>query len=72
MKILTGKVISTRMAKTVVVEVNRMVKHPRYKKLLKRDVKFKAHCEKDVKMGDVVQIKECKKRSKDKYFEIVK
>lgn len=71
MKILTGKVVSTKMAKTVVVEIKRLFPHPMYGKLMKRDKKFKAHCEKELKVGDVVQIRECKKRSGSKYFEVV-
>lgn len=71
MKTFTGRVVSTKMLKTIVVEVSRMVKHPKYKKLLQRNTKFKAHSEKEVKVGDTVQIRECKKRSKGKYFEIV-
>ncbi len=71
MKILTGKVVSTGMAKTIVVEVKRSVAHPKYKKLMKRDKNYKVHSEKELKVGDVVKIRECVKRSKTKYFEVV-
>jgi small subunit ribosomal protein S17 len=71
MKILTGKIISDKMSKTIVVEIKRLFRHPMYGKLMKRDKKFKVHSEKQLKVGDVVQIRECKKKSKDKYFEVV-
>lgn len=71
MKILTGKIVSTKMAKTIVVEVKRLFPHPMYGKLTKRDKKFKVHSEKELNVGDVVKIKECKKKSKDKYFEVI-
>lgn len=71
MKIFTGTVTSIKMKKTVVVKVERKVSHPKYKKLIKRDQSFKAHTEKELKVGDKVQIQECKRRSKDKYFEVI-
>lgn len=71
MKTLTGEVLSIKMAKTIVVEVKCRVRHPKYGKLMKRDKKYKVHCEKEVKVGDVVKIRECVKRSKDKYFEVI-
>lgn len=71
MNTLTGTVTSIKMAKTVVVKVERKVAHPKYKKLIKKDNKFKAHTDKDLKVGDVVTIKPCKRISKGKYFEVV-
>lgn len=71
MKILTGIVTSNKMKKTVVVKIERMVNHAKYKKLIKRDQSFKAHTEKALKVGDKVKIQECKRKSKDKYFEVI-
>ena len=71
MKILKGVVISNKMKDTVVVKVERMVSHPKYKKLMKRDSKFKAHTEKALNIGDVVNIAPCKKISKEKYFKVI-
>ncbi len=71
MNTLKGKIVSVKMQKTVVVEVTRRMPHPKYKKLMKRDVRFKAHTDKELKVGDVVTIKPCKRISKEKYFEVV-
>ncbi len=55
------------MEKTVVVRVDRLVKHPLYNKYIKRSVKYKVHDEKNsCKAGDKVQIVECRPLSKDK------
>lgn len=71
-KILEGKVVSTKMQKTVVVEVERMFRHPLYKKVIRRHKKYKAHNEKlDLKEGDLVRIKECAPISKDKHFVVI-
>ncbi len=68
-KILTGKVVSMKMTKTVVVMVERKFKHPVYHKVIVRHKKYKAHNEKlDLKLGDIVQIEETKPISKDKHF----
>lgn len=68
-KILTGKVVSVKMTKTVVVMVERKFKHPVYHKVIVRHKKYKAHNEKlDLKLGDIVQIEETKPISKDKHF----
>ncbi len=71
-KTLVGKVISTKMAKTVVVKVERKFRHPVYHKVIVRHKKYKAHNEKlDLKLGDIVQIEETKPISKDKHFIVV-
>ncbi len=63
----TGVVVSDKMEKTVVVRVDRLVKHPLYNKYIKRSVKYKVHDEKNsCKAGDKVQIVECRPLSKDK------
>ena len=67
-----GKVISDRMDKTVVVAVERLVRHPKYKKILKKTSKFKAHDERnECKMGDIVRIMECRPLSKGKKTRVV-
>ena len=61
------------MEKTVVVAVRDNVKHPLYKKIVKRTVKFKAHDENnECGIGDTVEIMETRPLSKDKYFRVVR
>ena len=72
---LTGRVVSTKMQKTAVVEVEHLVPHPLYKKIMRRRKKFKAHDPFGVKVGDVVRLESTKPLSRDKHFlikEIVK
>jgi small subunit ribosomal protein S17 len=62
-----GSVVSTKMAKTIVVEVSRRVPHPLYKRIINKRKKFYAHDEESVaKMGDVVRIIESRPLSKTK------
>ena len=71
-KTLIGKVVSTKMTKTVVVMVERKFKHPVYHKVIVRHKKYKAHNEKlDLKLEDMVQIEETKPISKDKHFRVI-
>jgi len=66
-RIQTGVVVSDKMEKTVVVRVDRLVKHAQYNKYIKRSVKYKVHDENNsCKAGDKVQIVECRPLSKDK------
>jgi small subunit ribosomal protein S17 len=66
-KVYTGKVISNKMDKTVVVAVTRMFQHPVYKKTVKKVSKFKAHDEANqCEVGDEVKITETRPLSKDK------
>jgi small subunit ribosomal protein S17 len=66
-KVYTGKVISNKMDKTVVVAVTRLFQHPVYKKTVKKVSKFKAHDEEtQCKIGDDVKITETRPLSKDK------
>ena len=68
-KVLTGKVVSTKMTDTVVVEVSRRVPHPLYKKLMKVTKKFNVALNgKTVEVGNEVKIIETKPVSKTKYF----
>lgn len=71
-KILEGKIVSTKMVKTVVVMVERKFRHAVYHKVIIRHKKYKAHNEKlDLKLGDVVKIEETKPISKDKHFIVI-
>ncbi|PCI20852.1 30S ribosomal protein S17 [Candidatus Wolfebacteria bacterium] len=71
-KRLQGVVVSDKMDKTVVVSVNRFVKHPKYKKYFKISKNYKAHDESNsFKEGDRVEIEETRPISKDKTFKVV-
>lgn len=71
-KIYTGKVISNKMDKTVVVAVTRLFQHPVYKKTVKRVTKFKAHDEKNrFNIGDTVKIIETRPLSKEKRWVVI-
>ena len=72
-KTRTGKVISNKMDKTIVVSIKDSVKHPLYKKVIKRTVKFKAHDENnECNIGDKVEIMETRPLSKDKRWRLVR
>ncbi len=71
-KTFVGQVVSDKMQKTVVVVVERLVRHPRYDKMVKRRSKFKAHDEgNQCRVGDVVSIMETRPLSKDKRWRVV-
>jgi small subunit ribosomal protein S17 len=71
-KILKGKVVSTKMKDTVVVLVERYVKHPQYGKFIRLRKKIKAHDAGNTKsVGDVVSIRETRPISKQKSFIVV-
>lgn len=71
-KTRTGKVVSDKMEKTVVVAIERRVKHPVYGKMMTRTKKLKAHDEENsAKLGDTVRIMETRPLSKDKRFRVV-
>jgi len=71
-KIYTGKVISNRMDKTIVVAVTRLFQHPVYKKTVKRVTKFKAHDENNkCQVGDTVKIIETRPLSKEKRWTVI-
>jgi small subunit ribosomal protein S17 len=70
-KTQVGVVVSDKMEKTVLVKVDRLVKHSVYSKYIKRSVKYKVHDElNSSKVGDRVQIIECRPLSKDKRWSI--
>ena len=67
-----GQVVSDKMDKTVVVAVSRVVRHPFYRKVLRRITKLKAHDEKnECKVGDRVRLIETRPISKDKHWRVV-
>jgi small subunit ribosomal protein S17 len=71
-KIRTGRVISDKMDKTVVVAVGSLTRHPLYKKVIRHTSKFRAHDETNAcKVGDVVKIAETRPLSKDKRWRVV-
>jgi small subunit ribosomal protein S17 len=71
-KTRTGKVVSDKMNKTIVVAVEDHVKHPLYKKIVKKTYKLKAHDENnDCKIGDTVKVMETRRLSKDKRWRLV-
>ena len=71
-KVMTGTVVSNKMDKTIVVAVETNVKHPMYKKIVKRTYKLKAHDEENVcQVGDIVKVMETRPLSKDKRWRLV-
>lgn len=71
-KTTVGKVVSNKMDKTIVVAIEDSVKHPLYKKVIKRTVKRKAHDENnECGIGDRVRIMETRPLSKDKRWRLV-
>jgi small subunit ribosomal protein S17 len=71
-KQLVGRVSSNKMDKTVVVQVERMVRHRRYAKVLRRIKKYKAHDEKnECQIGDQVRIIESRPLSREKRWRVV-
>ncbi len=71
-KTAVGKVVSDKMEKTIVVAIEDSVKHPLYKKIIKRTVKLKAHDENnECKIGDRVRVMETRPLSKDKRWRLV-
>ncbi len=71
-KTQVGRVVSDKMDKTIVVAVEDSVKHPLYKKVVKRTIKFKAHDENnEAGIGDRVKIMETRPLSKEKRWRLV-
>lgn len=72
-KLRTGKVISDKMDKTVVVSITTLVKHPLYGKFVKKTRKFKAHDESnECGIGDIIEMMETRPLSKDKRWRFTK
>ena len=71
-KVRTGKVVSDKMDKTIVVAIEDHVKHPLYKKIVKKTYKLKAHDENnECNIGDKVKVMETRPLSKDKRWRLV-
>lgn len=71
-KTRVGKVVSDKMDKTIVVAVENHVKHPLYKKIVKKTYKLKAHDENnECRIGDTVKVMETRPLSKDKRWRLV-
>ena len=71
-RILQGVIVSDKQDKTIVVRVERRMRHPIYKKFIRRSKKFAAHDESNVgKVGDIVRIRECAPISKSKTWELI-
>ncbi|MDN3679021.1 30S ribosomal protein S17 [Vibrio tapetis subsp. quintayensis] len=70
---MQGRVVSDKMDKSIVVAIERMVKHPIYGKFVKRTTKVHAHDENnECGLGDTVEISECRPLSKTKSWTLVK
>ena len=70
--VIEGIVISNKMQKTVVLEISALVKHPKYGKYIKHAKKYKAHDPGNTrKIGEKVDIEECRPISKDKHFKVL-
>ena len=71
-RVLTGRVTSDKMDKTVTVLVDRRVMHPLYKKFIRKSKKYAAHDEQNTcKIGDTVRIEECRPISKRKTWLVI-
>ena len=73
LKLQSGIVVSNNMDKSIVVKIERKIKHTIYKKTIKRSKKYVAHDENnECKIGDLVQIAECRPLSKRKRYRLYK
>ena len=71
-RVLTGRVVSDKMDKTITVLVERRIMHPVYKKFIRRSKKYAAHDEQNsFKVGDVVRIEESRPISKRKHWVVL-
>ena len=71
-RIMQGVVVSDKMEKTIVVNVERKFPHSLYKKFIKRSKRYHVHDEDNqFKMGDIVKIQECRPLSKSKRWEVI-
>ena len=72
LRTLTGRVVSNKMNKTIAVEIERLVKHPRYGKYIRRTTKLLAHDEaNESREGDTVTIAECRPLSRNQSGRLV-
>ena len=73
LKLQNGIVVSNKMDKSIVVKIERKIKHPLYKKTIKRSKKYIAHDEQnECQVGDLVQIAECRPLSRHKHYRLFK
>ena len=73
LKLQSGIVVSNKMDKSIVVKIERKIKHPLYKKTIKRSKKYIAHDEQnECQVGDLVQIAECRPLSRRKHYRLLK
>jgi small subunit ribosomal protein S17 len=71
-RVKQGRVVSNKMAKTIVVVCETRVPHPVYKKIVRKSVRFKAHDERnEAGIGDVVRIAECRPLSREKRWRLL-
>jgi small subunit ribosomal protein S17 len=71
-KLLTGTVVSTKMQKTVIINVERKLRHPLYKKVITKNKKYQVHNElENIQVGDAVSFRETSPISKNKHFIVV-
>ncbi|PKK91426.1 MAG: 30S ribosomal protein S17 [Candidatus Wallbacteria bacterium HGW-Wallbacteria-1] len=71
-KTRVGRVVSNKMNKTIVVDVERRFRHPMYKKFIRRNKNYKAHDENNTcNIGDIVKIMETRPMSKDKRWRLI-
>lgn len=71
-RLLRGRVISDKMQKSIVVAVDRLIKHKVYKKFIKRTTKLHVHDAINIsKVGDIVEIQECRPISKTKSWKLI-
>ena len=71
-RVLTGKVVSSKMEKTIAVEISRLIKHERYGKYIRRTTKLLAHDEnKEAREGDTASIPPCRPLSRRKSWKLV-
>ena len=66
-----GMVVSNKMQKTVVVNVKTSTRHPRYRKVIRKITKYKAHDESSCQIGDIVKLEETRPLSKDKHWKVI-
>ena len=70
---ITGRVVSTKMDKTIAVEIERLIKHPTYSKYVRRTTKLLAHDENnECQAGDTVAIAPCRPLSRRKSYRLVR
>ncbi|MBM3250765.1 MAG: 30S ribosomal protein S17 [Candidatus Nealsonbacteria bacterium] len=70
---LTGTIVSNKMQKTIVIKVERIKEHPKYKRRFRVHKKYKAHYNKgEYSVGDRIIIEECRPLSKDKRWRVIK